>query len=192
MPTDKTPSQSPFAVKVRFARKLEEGLGYTWFRRLIRGPLRAFAKARAIRWNAQLAPAESLAAESLPDLIEWLRDESAMAPLDVPDWISMDTFGGHCPIQGEGHVDGFPWYYRSRHESMGLVVGEPGSDVVDEKDPSAIFYLELPFYNRGRDGAGWMDSEEVVGFVVRALSAFREERASGWAPPASPPRHRGH
>lgn len=94
--------------------------------------------------------------------------------------------GGLCPVQGEGIVDGLPWYFRARHSSWTFSAAEQaGIDPVDVSCGFARgFNLESP-YGDGPHDAGYMPDEEAVDFIALAISVLRNERpalAAGTAP----------
>lgn len=54
--------------------------------------------------------------------------------------IEVDTFGGMCPVQVEGKVDGLPFYFRARGEAWSMrIAAAPDGDVFAE---DAWFYGE--------------------------------------------------
>lgn len=168
-------SPSAFAASVRFAASMETSLGRRKFNRLVRSRPFSLPLAGVIRWHESLPPADRLRVTSIPAFLQWLRDGEALLPLEAPDWLKIDTLGGYCPVQGEGTVDGYPWYFRSRHEDMGIAVGVPGSEPLDEWDECTIFSLALPYPNEGSEMAGYLEPPQALGFIVRSLEAFRDE-----------------
>jgi hypothetical protein len=84
-----------------------------------------------------------------------------LAPgVDVP-------FGGACPIQGEGTLDGFPVYYRARGAGWSLSV--------TLSDNEEWTYGDAPY--AWPDG-GWLDAEESVANIRTATEAFRQHPVS--------------
>lgn len=77
--------------------------------------------------------------------------------------ITIDYLGGNCPVQGEGTVNGKPFYFRARgeHWTMGI-----GGDPVGEPD----WYCEEP-YGSWPD-AGWMPREEAEAFLRSAAARY--------------------
>lgn len=37
--------------------------------------------------------------------------------------IIIDSFGGNCPVQAEGTIDGKPFYFRARGSSWSMSIG---------------------------------------------------------------------
>lgn len=48
------------------------------------------------------------------------------------------TFGGGCPVQGDGVVDGFPCYYRSRGAGWSFSVYPVGTDTYNDLEATPI------------------------------------------------------
>lgn len=87
-----------------------------------------------------------------------------------PGWEGV--LGGNCPVQGEGTVDGLPWYFRARgcHWTID-VASTPDGDPVEEGDA---------FHAGGSWGwgfdASWMEREHAIEIVTAMLVAFRIAR----------------
>jgi len=83
-------------------------------------------------------------------------------------------FGGGCPVQGEGTVDGYPCYYRSRGEGWSFEVFPIGTDLESpEAWPPAIYdYAERRYF--------WPDGGHVASTVSRRCiyKAVQQFRAS--------------
>lgn len=81
-------------------------------------------------------------------------------------------FGGACPVQGFGRVDGLPCYYRSRGEGWQFHVASwPNGDPLNE---DAWEYFERPyFFPQG----GWVSPRVSVECIRRAVSLYRAARA---------------
>ena len=81
-------------------------------------------------------------------------------------------FGGACPVQGDGTLDGHPVYYRSRGTRWSFDVWEkdaPLTDCLPEGDP--IFtYVEIKY--TWPDG-GWVEADETVANIGKAVELFR-------------------
>lgn len=83
--------------------------------------------------------------------------------------ILIDGIGGSCPVQAEGTIDGFPFYFRARgeHWSLSIASGE-------DKDP---VFPKDGFTHRERYGnepfaAGYITNEEAIGFIEKASEVF--------------------
>lgn len=79
-------------------------------------------------------------------------------------------FGGACPVQGEGELDGRACYYRSRGEGWQFHVAAPG------KDHDGIFHEDAWVYADRRyffpDG-GWVDANVSRACIQKAAALFR-------------------
>ena len=80
--------------------------------------------------------------------------------------VHVEFLGGNCPVQGEGTVDGKPFYFRARGESWSMSIGGP--DVVGAPE----WYWEED-YGTGPFDAGWMRDEEAEGFLRAAAVRWR-------------------
>lgn len=86
------------------------------------------------------------------------------------------TWGGACPVQAEGTVDGRAAYYRSRGEGWSLSIAAPGSDDVFADD--AWDYHEAPYFFP--DG-GWVATEVSERCIRKAIGLFRATTRAGKA-----------
>jgi hypothetical protein len=87
---------------------------------------------------------------------------------------------GKCPVQAEGKIDGFPFYFRSRggHWSLSIANTTEG-DALDHancrvhREPYDGFHRDEPENFHGhmvQFGAGWAEPEECRAFIERAAS----------------------
>ncbi len=78
-------------------------------------------------------------------------------------------FYGTMPVQGEGHIDGFPWYFRARWDSWTLQIArEKDGDPVDD-NPSITWSAGGAYHN-----ASFMRFDEARGLVIEAATTWRE------------------
>jgi len=114
-------------------------------------------EALARRWlkarEAFLAlPAGSPEARSrLNDLSE--AEDLLATTVRAPD-IELHTFGGQCPIQAEGLVDGKPFYFRARGQRWTMSIG--GADIILNPE----WHYAEP-YGDDEFAAGWINSVDV-------------------------------
>jgi hypothetical protein len=84
---------------------------------------------------------------------------------------------GACPVQAEGFVDGFPFYFRSRGETWSLSIST-SRDVDALDDENCLFYSE-DYEGKNRDleasinddyifSAGYAERDECIEFIERA------------------------
>lgn len=83
--------------------------------------------------------------------------------------------GGQCPVQGCGHVDGFPWYFRARGAAWSF-------EVVDDKsvDPEILPLVNIcaagweieEDYGTHSD-AGYMSLEKAWALIESSIEKFR-------------------
>ena len=79
--------------------------------------------------------------------------------------IIIDSFGGNCPVQAEGTIDGKPFYFRARGSRWSMSIG--GDDVVLDPD----WYLEDD-YGDDAFSAGWMTEVEARAFMGKAFELY--------------------
>jgi hypothetical protein len=97
----------------------------------------------------------------------------------MPTIIYTEPLNGKCPVQAEGTIDGYPFYFRSRGGHWALKIAEPGRDPECEarwtyreeyKGRHAARDVEI---NDGRKfAAGWADEDECAAFIERCADAF--------------------
>lgn len=88
-----------------------------------------------------------------------------------PGW--MGVLDGACPVQGDGFVDGLPWYFRARHEEWRFAVAStPEGDAVD------AWAGEGGFLSEGEhDNASWMPYAEAWALIECSIAEFRSWKA---------------
>lgn len=76
------------------------------------------------------------------------------------------TVFGTCPVQGEGYIQGHPWYFRARHKHWSLEVSYQVGNLI-ESDSWSI--------GNEYDGASHMPHEEAVRLIEHGLAVFTFE-----------------
>jgi len=98
------------------------------------------------------------------------------------DGIEID-FGGACPVQGDGTVDGHPCYYRSRGTGWQFAIWEQGvtQEQIDGPEAAAPIweYSDDPY--AFPDG-GWIAASESIDNIRHAVAEFRLRRQTGPEP----------
>ena len=77
--------------------------------------------------------------------------------------IWFDYIGGNCPVQAEGTIGGYPFYFRARGERWYLEIYDHG-----ESDP----WLYEEDYPHGQFSAGWMPQYEALHFIAKAFKLW--------------------
>jgi hypothetical protein len=79
--------------------------------------------------------------------------------------LAIESIGGNCPVQAEGVLDGFMFYFRARgtHWSFEVYDGGDAPWCITEK------YSDEPF------AAGWMSEDEAAAFIYKAADRYRSE-----------------
>lgn len=83
-------------------------------------------------------------------------------------------WGGACPVQGEGVIDGYPVYYRSRGEWWSAEFFAPGTDISGDLPGYPVFDTDHRDYI-GYDG-GWIAASESRRNLILAAEEFRAWR----------------
>lgn len=80
----------------------------------------------------------------------------------------IETIGGNCPVQAEGVLDGFMFYFRARGTTWSFEVYDGG------ENPWCTIqkYSDEPF------AAGWMTEEEATACIHRAAKWYRDEKST--------------
>ncbi len=84
--------------------------------------------------------------------------------------------GGNCPVQGEGTIDGEPYYFRARGEHWSIEIG--GGFVLEDAEkgiPGIGFYHEEE-WGDGPYDAGWMPDDVARQMIEKAAAIFRRTR----------------
>lgn len=79
-------------------------------------------------------------------------------------YIRIDTFGGNCPVQAEGFVDGKPFYFRARGSRWRMGIGD--EPVLEPEWSHEESYGDGPY------DAGWMPQHEALGFISKAIGLY--------------------
>jgi hypothetical protein len=81
-------------------------------------------------------------------------------------------WSGACPVQGEGIIDDYPCYYRSRGECWEFEVFPLGTDLKQHPWPESIWYYdECPYI--WPDG-GWVTAKVSEQCIRKAARMFRD------------------
>ncbi len=89
-------------------------------------------------------------------------------------------FAGMCPVQGEGEVDGRPFYFRARGEHWELSVAHAGGDPVEVSIGCADGFSYSEPYGTWPE-AGWMSEPHVMRAMTKAVGIFRASLTSAVA-----------
>lgn len=84
-------------------------------------------------------------------------------------------FGGNAPVQGEGEINGRPFYFRARGKTWEVLIAYVGDD------PLNLYiggggggYTHVEDWPGDDYAAGWMTMDEVRVCMERAVSEFRQ------------------
>ncbi len=102
----------------------------------------------------------------------WESLNDGPAVLQGEGWVG--SFGGFCPVQGEGRVDGLPWFFRARGSRWQFAVAlSPDGDPVETLLGGPGFRLDAPC----KDGyaAGWLKNSEAAELIREGIEAYRHD-----------------
>lgn len=89
------------------------------------------------------------------------------APTPREALVAIDSIGGNCPVQAEGFIDGWPFYFRARGQEWSMSIAEPGFDACGEE----VWEHREP-YGDDPYAAGWMPEDEARAFIDKAVPLF--------------------
>ena len=98
------------------------------------------------------------------------RHEELAGPVFTADGVSWAFTGPVCPVQAEGAVDGFPFYFHARHDewTFGLANGR-------EPDPVGIESEADGFYRAATcEDASWLPLDQAKAIVERCIDEFQK------------------
>lgn len=78
---------------------------------------------------------------------------------------------GFCPTQGDGTVDGFPWYYRSRGGAFSFSVAAKA-----DGDPVGVKFGDEPGWCVEGDAAEWEPVADAWTTVIRCIGDYRASK----------------
>lgn len=81
---------------------------------------------------------------------------------------------GFCPVEGEGMVDGYEFYFRARGQRWTLYVAAVAGETGDPLDASA-WSTGAPWGNEP-SSAGYMSDEEAWRLIEEGVAKWRVER----------------
>lgn len=126
------------------------------------------------------SPALKELMDSLGEESQDEKDRTALEAKECPSRIkklealhcSIDSAGGMCPVQIEGHVKGQPFYFRSRGESWSLEIGRGA--VTGNSD-------QLEYYTKEQYGkfpdAGFMPLHVAYDFLIQGILEWKPKLA---------------
>lgn len=82
------------------------------------------------------------------------------------------SFGGACPVQGAGDVDGFPADYRARGQRVELAIFAVGADPWAE-DP--IWHRAWTVTGASDRPCSWLPAAASFGFIMAGVSEWRAD-----------------
>lgn len=96
----------------------------------------------------------------------WEREGPAAQAAFNATGATLTSFGGNCPVQAEGMVDGQTFYFRARGDAWSLDIGPE-----EQWHGFGCWRIERD-YGEWPD-AGWMPKHEALGFIVDGIAEYR-------------------
>lgn len=93
----------------------------------------------------------------------------------LPMTIEYEWCGGNCPVQAEGHINGYYFYFRARGEGWGIELGLPKGHV--GWYGVAAWEYEEEYHGSEKD-AGWMGEDEAKVFIEKSARLWHMDE--GW------------
>jgi hypothetical protein len=87
----------------------------------------------------------------------------------VIDWI-----GGNCPVQAQGTVDGFPFYFRARGEHWTMTISHSKDTPQEDLWSGSEHVWHYGEYYGTWPEAGWMEESEARALIDKAAALFRQ------------------
>ena len=91
-----------------------------------------------------------------------------IAQIEAEAGIQIDTFGGNCPVQAEGAMDGLRFYFRARGNAWQFHVAKTKSDIFNND----LFYHDEE-YGDGPFDTGWMPDKDAFEHIAKGVELAR-------------------
>jgi hypothetical protein len=103
-----------------------------------------------------------------------MREESN---IDIPAYNLVGVFScAACPVQAEGTIEKFPFYFRARHRTWSFSVAlDERRDAVDVQSSDQGFYREAS-YGDDESSASYMPLSEARKIIERCTEEFLRRR----------------
>lgn len=126
--------------------------------------------------------ADQLAAAIKPRLEDldavWKREGAKALERVTATGATLYTYGGNCPVQAEGIIDGKAFYFRARGQHWQFHVADRPGLIFDKP----LLYIDRLYSDQPYE-AGWMPLHEAMGFIVEGIGIWRAKRSHDWAVP---------
>jgi len=86
--------------------------------------------------------------------------------------IRMEKPGGYCPVQSDGTINGFPAYFRARHNVWRLTIVKAARDPVLARDEDVLYERSEDYKLHEPFAAGYMPTEEALAIIRRCAEEF--------------------
>lgn len=93
--------------------------------------------------------------------------------MDPHSEVIIDWIGGNCPVQAEGTVGGYPFYFRARGQKWTFEVAD--NVLYDSAKAWVAIFVHEESYGGGPYDAGWMTEDEALSFIAQAAERYLKE-----------------
>jgi hypothetical protein len=89
--------------------------------------------------------------------------------------VVLGNAGGYCPVQADGRIDSYPFYFRSRgsHWSLKILMDKNAEADYCGWPEDADIWEHREKYSEEEFAAGWIEPEESAEFINKATDLFR-------------------
>ena len=102
-------------------------------------------------------------------------EEEAGPVRALPEGVKLLSFGGYCPVQADGEVDGKLFYFRARGNSWSMHIYPKGTkDIFFDDNPEVWSYSED--YGFTEFAAGWMTKKVAFDCMTHAIELYRKQQ----------------
>lgn len=166
---------------------LREHLGEESFRRFV-AQVRAKSSSPELPfWHIDaLDGFERATRQSIPhsrtELLKFVESVDLLPPVvretELPPWLTVESLGGECPVQGHGTMGPWRWYFRAKNDTWSLGATDTAKDPesIEKNSRHEFYYEELYSPSTGPFDAGYMPLDAARFFITRELSRLRTLR----------------
>lgn len=106
-----------------------------------------------------------------------VKEHEAQSALNADEGVTCTSFGGNCPVQAEGTIDGHRWYFRARGAvTLSITASPPTGQWPDDRlHFCAEWHKELPF-DDSVNYPGWMEPDVAIALIRAGLARWRDEQ----------------
>jgi len=92
------------------------------------------------------------------------------------DGFKIDMLGGNVPVQGEGTIDGLPWYFRARGRGWSFEVCKDPGMTADMPGWSNGLIFDVWHESHAWPDVGWIEHEDAEVIIHCCADLYRLSR----------------